>query len=625
MGPRARPPSELLPRSRGKHPLSPPARRSFSAPLTALLLTTALLSPLAAGCSTQRPPAQRLPMELLKNRHRRARRAATTGSLLGVVVGPDGAPLDFALVTAIPVTADPEDGQPPFLTTSLSRGKFELQGLPPGEYGLTVTAPAANASTPTSQNTPILAGSFAGVVSVQTRETGPPVFVRLAPQDLVLRGRVTTEDGSPLPGALVRAVRESPYLGDHFFAKTDNHGDFILGLPQGKYFLVGQAHGRRPARIDLPESPLPEALANLQVHLPPALEIPPEADLSAWVLSSGGVLSSPDAADTADLEKLAPLVGDARVVAFGEASYTAGEIARLKLRMFQKLVRELGFSALMIEASQADVRALDEHIVRGKGTLAAAIRGLGYFSLDTEETTELFAWMRAYNEDGRHRKKLRVFGVDVQRTATAATFVQAYLEKVDKALARSVETTLDRLRVPGLGADLRTRPEDEQEAFTSDVEAVARRMTKNRRVYIAKSNWSEYTHATEDIAALVWAVRVIRDERERAAAMADVAKRTLATLPPDTKVALFAHATQVSRRPEDRGMGALLAADLKKQYLPIGMTFYQGWIRAWDFTRDPGVDRGTKLFRLAPAEPGTLESLLAGAGASMFYADVRKA
>ncbi|MEZ4301707.1 MAG: erythromycin esterase family protein, partial [Polyangiaceae bacterium] len=147
----------------------------------------------------------------------------------------------------------------------------------------------------------------------------------------------------------------------------------------------------------------------------------------------------------------------------------------------------------------------------------------------------------------------------------------------------------------------------------------------NRRVYIAKSNWSEYTHATEDIAALVWAVRVIRDERERAAAMADVAKRTLATLPPDTKVALFAHATQVSRRPEDHGMGALLAADLKKQYLPIGMTFYQGWIRAWDFTKDPGAERGTKLFRLAPAEPGTLESLLAGAGASMFYADVRKA
>ncbi|MEZ4315440.1 MAG: erythromycin esterase family protein [Polyangiaceae bacterium] len=131
---------------------------------------------------------------------------------------------------------------------------------------------------------------------------------------------------------------------------------------------------------------------------------------------------------------------------------------------------------------------------------------------------------------------------------------------------------------------------------------------------MAKSNWSEYTHATEDIAAPGHqAVRVIRDERERRRHGADVAKRTLATSSYDTKGRLFAHATQVSRRPEDRGMGALLAADLK-QYLPIGMTFYQGWIRAWDFTQGPGVDRGFKLFRLAPAEPGTLESLLAGAG-----------
>ncbi|MEZ4315439.1 MAG: erythromycin esterase family protein [Polyangiaceae bacterium] len=145
--------------------------------------------------------------------------------------------------------------------------------------------------------------------------------------------------------------------------------------------------------------------------------------------------------------------------------------------MFRQLVRELGFTALMIEASQAErprprrASSAERHARRRHPRPRLLL-------LDTEETTELFAWMRAYNEDGRHHKKLRVFGVDVQRTAAAATFVESYLEKVDKALARSVETTLDRLRVPGLGADLRTRPEDEQEAFTSDVEAVARRMTK---------------------------------------------------------------------------------------------------------------------------------------------------
>lgn len=588
----------------------------------AALLCGALLP--AAGCASRRPPAQKLPLELLKNHRRRPKEAATTATIVGVVLAPDGAPLDFALVSAVNVLDDPEAGRPPLLTTALRRGKFALENVPPGSYGLTVTAPAANAvrTGPDGRAVegPVLAGSYAGVVVAQAGETGPPILLRLRPEAAVFRGRVTDEAGAPLAGALVRAVRESPFEGDHFFAKTDDRGGFVLGVPEGRYFLVGEAPDRLPVRVDVGP--------DIVIRLPPVPPLPEPEEVAAWVAGTGGVLASADAegaGDGADLAKLRGLVGDARVVGFGEASYTGGEMARLRLRMLRRLVEEMGFSALLVEAGQADVRALDEHVRTGKGDAGELLRALGYFSLDTEEMAATIAWMRQYNEDRRHRTKLRIFGVDVQRTGTAASSLEDFLFEVDRTFAATVETTLDRLRLNEHGSDLRGRPADEQLAVLEAVEAVAARLDRNRRIYIAKTSWAEYTQAREDAEALVEAVRVVRDDRHRAAAMAGVATRALASLPAGTRAVLWAHATQVSRRAADGGMGAILAGALKKDYVALGMTFYQGWIRAWDFTGGPTLEHGTKLFRLPPAEPGTLEALLETAGAPMFFADVRGA
>lgn len=596
--------------------------RGLTRGLVAALLCFALAP--AGGCSSKRPPAQRLPLELLQNRPRKRGEAKTTATIVGVVLGPGGAPLDFALVTAVDVRHDPEDGPPPLLTTAIDRGKFTFENVPPGNYGLTVTAPIANAvrAPGAKGDEPVLSGAYAGVVAAQAGESGPPIMIRLRPQALVLRGHVTDEAGAPIAGALVRAVRESPFEGDHFFAKTDERGAFVVGVPEGRYFLVGQSPGRKPSRIDVDRS---NAENDIQVRLPPALIPPTQEEVAAWVKQAGALLESADSNSTADLVNLRGIVGDARLVGFGATSYTGAEMAALQLRMLRFLVEEMGFSALLIEAGQADARALDDHVLHGRGKLAELLPRLGYFSLDTEEMAATVAWMRLYNEDKRHRTKLRIFGVDVQRTAAAATDVESYLTKVDRAFALTVETTLSRLRTEGFGAELRKRPREEQEPVAADVESVAQRMDRNRRVYIAKTSWAEYTQARDDAASLVWALRVVRDPGQRSAAMADLASRTLAGLPRGARAALWTHSTQVSRRSADGGMGAILAGALKEDYVSIALTFYQGWVRAWDFTKGATLEHGTKLFRLPPAEPGTLEALLEAAGQPMFFADVRKA
>lgn len=565
-------------------------------------------------------------MELLKNRPRRVKEVKTTTSLLGVVLGPDGAPLDFALVAAVNVQDDPEAGRVPFVTTAINRGKFEIANLPPGNYGITVTAPASAvlpaSPPPPGQEERILAGTFAGVVTAAAGEPGPPMLLRLGGTGIVLSGRVTDDKGAPIESALVRAVRESPFEGDSFFARTGADGAFTLGLPAGKYFLVGQADGKKPLRLDVGTERIQK---DLLFRLPPALVLPGKDEMAAWVTSTGAVLTSPESNDDADLAKLDAIVGNARIVGLGEATYTGREIAKLKLRMYRHLAEKLGFSTLLIEATQADVRALNDYVVQGKGSLPEIVTKLGYFSLDTEESIDLFSWMRGYNEVNVRKRKLRVRGVDVQRTAAAATDLDLYLRKVDKAFAASVEDTMYRLRTNEFGTAFRDRPADEQETVVRDIEAIVATLDKKRRVYTAKARHGEWAQAVDDAASLTWAIRVYRDERQRGAALADVARRTIDAEPKGVRVAVWAHNTQVSRRPADGGMGSLLAAAYKTDYLPIGVTFYQGWIRAWDYTAGPTTDRGTKLFRLPPAEPGSLEALLETAGSPLFYADVRKA
>lgn len=599
--------------------------RALATPLLCGLLACAVAGA-QTSCSSPRPPAQKLPLELLqKARARRSKEAPTTTSLVGVVTGPDGKPVDFALVAAVPVNDDPEDAAPPFVATSIDRGKFEITGLPPGRYGITVTAPAANAvPTPPSDEalSAVPTGTFAGVVTATAGEPGPPVVLRLGGEGIVLSGRVTDQKGNPLSMALLRAVRESPFEGDTFFAKTTADGAFVLALPPARYYLVAQAPDRRPVRLDVSTDRIQK---DLVLRLPPALVPPPPADLAAWVASSGAVLGAAEGEGTVDLARLKDIVGTARVVGLGEASYTGSELAKIRLRMFRYLATEMGFSTLLVEATQADVRPLNEYLLSGTGSLPELVAGLGYFCLDTEETIALFTWMRKYNQEHFKQRKLRVKGIDVQRTAAAATDLDAYLRKVDKVFAATMESTLYRLRTNEFGTAFRDRPADEQEAVIRDLDSIVGALDTRRRVYTAKARHAEWEKASDDAAALRWAIRVYRDERQRAPALADMARRAIASEPPGVKVAIWAHNTQISRRPDDAGMGALLAAAYRGDYVPIGSTFYQGWIRAWDYTQGFTTDRGTKLFRLAPAAPGTLEAFLEAAGHPLYYADLRKA
>jgi len=83
-------------------------------------------------------------------------------------------------------------------------------------------------------------------------------------------------------------------------------------------------------------------------------------------------------APATDLAAFGKAVGDARMVALGEASHGTREFFQMNHRLFEYLVKEKGFTILAIEANWPESLAVDRYIKTGEGDPKAALAGM-YF------------------------------------------------------------------------------------------------------------------------------------------------------------------------------------------------------------------------------------------------------
>lgn len=98
----------------------------------------------------------------------------------------------------------------------------------------------------------------------------------------------------------------------------------------------------------------------------------------------------------------------------GESTHGQREVFQMKHRMFQFLVEKQGFTVLALEASMPNCQAMDDYVLTGQGDPVAAVKAQGFWTWSTHEVLDLILWMRQYNENSKHKQKLRVVGVDMQ-------------------------------------------------------------------------------------------------------------------------------------------------------------------------------------------------------------------
>jgi erythromycin esterase-like protein len=129
-----------------------------------------------------------------------------------------------------------------------------------------------------------------------------------------------------------------------------------------------------------------------------------------------------------DLQPLQAILKEKRIVALGEATHGTSEFFRMKHRLLEFLVREMGFQHFGMELSPADGQLINAYITGEVPDLPQVL----YWPWATAEVREMLDWMRAYNADPTLPHPLTFHGIDPivgQRDAEMAENVAEILAK----------------------------------------------------------------------------------------------------------------------------------------------------------------------------------------------------
>ena len=566
--------------------------------LLALLIVPACAPPVRPIVAPERPTA--------------VASSSAVSVISGLVVMASGAPVEGAIVALVAEDhSAPEDGtRPAARTTSDARGAFRFEGVPKGDYSLTATSLRA-------------AGGAATTVRLAEAASVTDIGITIPKEGVTLSGAVRDARGGAAPNVEVRVVRfrdAAGTSGDVFFTTTDDAGLYVIRVPAGQYSVaaVSAAHAFEPTSV-----PGEGDRRHDLVLEDPVVQTPPGAEVVDWMKAHAIPIARADAGHgLSDLAPLEAVVGDARVVSLGEATHGTREFFQLKHRMFELLATKKGFNVFAIEATMPEGFDVDEYVLTGRGDAEKALASLYVWTWNTEEVLDLIRWMRAYNADPKHTKKLRFYGFDMQTPTRAARVVRQYLREVAASTLTATDAMLSRLATPSGHRRPGPPGADDGEVSTAVVED----FDKNRVAWQKRSGAEQWEVARQHAVVLSQFTRQpaagLQKMSVRDASMA-ANVRWILDQNRTSKVVLWAHNGHISMN----GMGAVesMGQSLKKtlghELVTIGFAFNRGSFQAMEMPFASG--RGLRHFTVGPEAPGSLGASLALAGHPIAAFDLR--
>ncbi|KYG09581.1 hypothetical protein BE21_01520 [Sorangium cellulosum] len=530
--------------------------------------------------------------------------APETVTLSGVVVDAAGAPVADAVVAAI----REETLKPARIVRTDVAGRFSVE-IPSGTWALTATSERGTAAYWTSRSV----------------DRPTEARIELGEAGFTLTGRVRLV-GKPTGEVHVLAMRISDLLGDSFVVPLRADGSYRARLPAASgYLLTVLAEGAVSAPV------LTEKSEDQTLDLEATFPGPPSAEVVAWVKKSAVPLAAVEAGHGFDdMRPLDALIGDARVVALGEATHGTREFFQMKHRMLEYLVERKGFRLFAIEANQPEARKVNEYVLYGKGSAAEVLAGLYFWTWNTEEVLALIEWMRAYNAHSKHKDKVRFAGFDMQFTKVAWSNVAAYLEKVDQEYHKTLPPGLAVFGHIEASTAWTKLSAEERKSARAALDAVVARITERRDDYEKKSSAAEWADMLHDARIVQQAADMFEaDATEgnvsgfnvRDRAMAENVGWLLDQEGPSAKIVLWAHNGHIAYEMKPFvSMGSHLAAEYGEQYLPIGFMFSEGSFQAIDWT---GGDRRLREFTVGPPPEADVSTAFTRAGYPIAFLDLR--
>src|SRR5215470_9535408 len=234
----------------------------------------------------------------------------------------------------------------------------------------------------------------------------------------------------------------------------------------------------------------------------------------AWLRANALPLASVEPGSSFhDLEPLRPMLSKARVVSLGESTHGTREFFKLKHRLIEYCVAELGFTIIAFEANYGAMLAVNDYVLHGKGDIADVIApGVGFDIYDTEEVLALVEWVRGWNLS--HARKVQFHGLDMQASPPAALHLLAYLERVAPGLATISERALAPLASQFTHYTLSRLSASARDHVSAQINNLIDAFKTERASWIARAGESEWQLARQSAELLAQFVRMASTENE---------------------------------------------------------------------------------------------------------------
>lgn len=283
----------------------------------------------------------------------------------------------------------------------------------------------------------------------------------------------------------------------------------------------------------------------------------------------------------ADLALLRELIGEARVVALGEGAHNITEFYGLRDRLFRFLVRECGFTGLVLESGFAEGLSVDAWAKGGPGQVETVARdGITYRFGECAPMWRQLRWIRRHNSGGA--AKVGFYGMDLPGSSTSpGPAVRACLDRLPP---RKGDGELLRL------SDLGDRSQAAVRYAALSAADRARLLDGLRELGERALHFSQDSaHADPEAETALWCAASLEAfvaEAEADAVLLEepypreefMARSVEWILRRERRIVVSAHNGHVRREPLDGRptLGGLLSASLGDDLVVIGMTYGSG-------------------------------------------------
>jgi len=203
--------------------------------------------------------------------------------------------------------------------------------------------------------------------------------------------------------------------------------------------------------------------------------------------------------DFSDLAPLKEVIGEARVVGFGESMHYVGEFSRFRSRLFKYLVKEMNFTTFAFECGPIEAKCTHDYVLGIHDRFDDAAMGITDIFGVWQDIQDLIRWMRDYNLSGKNKQKLKFYGFDDghgwSSVESAVSFACDYLDQVDGNYASKIREDLLPLANSINLDNVAEKPSEEVKELNCGLTSLVAHFQIEQMHYVERSNWEDFDWA----------------------------------------------------------------------------------------------------------------------------------